>query len=1001
MIVLSASMFVATSAAAADITTGLVAHYDFDAVSGTAVPDVSGNLLDGTLTGAPVVGVGQSGNGVNFPTAADYMNLPAGIVSTLTSFTISEWVNITTLNTWSRIFDFGTGTSYYMFLCPRASSATGPVRFAFKNGGAEQVINGKSSLPTGKWVHVAVTLSWDAATSKGVGNLYVNGNLVGTNAAMTINPSMLPSTTQNYVAKSQYPDPALAGLVDDLRIYNRALSTSDVLVLAGLPVGLITEYDNLTAATLKVGGDLANVTGNLTIPSTLSSQDVSISWASTLPSNLAIDGTVIQPDKYDASVKLTATLTQVSNGVTYTLVKDFFVTVKAKTIGSEVVAKWTFDSGSLSTTNGVSSVKDGSESGFVGTLMNDSRIRTIGGATNGLVNVLDLGNGKGYFDMGIEIGKAIYSLKDYTMCTFFRIDDTNTDLNSNGNFVWNFSNSDNAPVDMNGYIIGSLKNQANNCSSGYWAVGDQGVGLNKNASKGGWHHFAFTQSGSTGTIYVDGVQVAQNVAMSNVPSVALLVPGRTGTLYNWLGRSCYPGDVYLKNTLLYDFQLLSIPLSSTDLTSYIAIGDSIAKLDAQYIENSDVLIPELTTETDALVLGDLSAVTANIVLPTKGSIDPSISIAWSSNNESIISTTGVVNQPNYFDKQVTLTATLAKNGQKKNKTFDVKVLALASSKFTSDLLVKYDFSTVSEDSVITDAAEKHFTGVVRKSARVQSMGTTNKFNIVNLGDSIGYFDMGTEIGKVLYGLSDYTMSAFYRIDETYTDLAKNGNFLWNFSNSANVAVDKNGYIIGALGNQSVSVSPGFYTAASGNQTVSFATAALAGGWHNLTYTQSSQTGTVYVDGTPVALGAVTNLPIIALPKPGLSGTPYNWLGRSCYSTDSYLRKTLVYGFQLYKIALTDEQVQTSVLNVLNTIDQLNNAYAEGFNGVGLVKSTAYKAVATATGIKVYGLTGSEKISVVDIMGRQIIKRSSLSEFTVKKGIYLVKVNEYAFKVLVK
>ena len=170
---LAASMLVATSTFAADITTGLVGHYDFEAVAGTTVPDLTSISGAGTLVGTPVVGTGKTGSAVNFPLVTDYMTLPTDVVSSLTDFSISAWVNVTTMNTWSRIFDFGTGTSYYMFLTPRASSATGTVRFAFKNGGTEQVINGKSALPTGKWVHVAVTFDWDDATAKGVGKLYV------------------------------------------------------------------------------------------------------------------------------------------------------------------------------------------------------------------------------------------------------------------------------------------------------------------------------------------------------------------------------------------------------------------------------------------------------------------------------------------------------------------------------------------------------------------------------------------------------------------------------------------------------------------------------------------------------------------------------------------------------------------------------------------------------------------------------------------------------------
>jgi hypothetical protein len=53
---------------------------------------------------------------------------------------------------------------------------------------------------------------------------------------MTLNPSKLGNATQNYIGKSQYAaDPNLPGAVDELRIYGRALSGSEVASLAVLP----------------------------------------------------------------------------------------------------------------------------------------------------------------------------------------------------------------------------------------------------------------------------------------------------------------------------------------------------------------------------------------------------------------------------------------------------------------------------------------------------------------------------------------------------------------------------------------------------------------------------------------------------------------------------------------------------------------------------------------------------------------------------------------------
>src|SRR5262249_35241741 len=145
--------------------------------------------------------------------------LPNGIVSALTNFTIAAWVNVSTLANWDRIFDFGTGTTDYMFLSPDAGS-TNKIRFAITTtgGGGEQQLNGPA-LAANTWTHIAVTLSGTNAT------LYVNGMPVATNTSMTLNPSSLGVTTQDFLGKSQFSaDPALLGSIDDFRIYGTALS---------------------------------------------------------------------------------------------------------------------------------------------------------------------------------------------------------------------------------------------------------------------------------------------------------------------------------------------------------------------------------------------------------------------------------------------------------------------------------------------------------------------------------------------------------------------------------------------------------------------------------------------------------------------------------------------------------------------------------------------------------------------------------------------------------
>ena len=217
----------------------LVAYYKFNEASGTNAADATGNGWTGTLMNGASWAVGHSNNCVNLSSnSQQYVSLPSGITTNLNDFTIAAWVNLASISTWMRIFDFGVeqsavwGSTYYstptryMLLTPQSSS--GAVRFTITTGGGgvEQIINGTSALLVGSWHHVAVTL---AGTT---GTLYVDATPVGTNS-ITITPAQLGTTTQNSIGKSLYSsDPYLNGKVDDFRIYNGALSAAQIAALA-------------------------------------------------------------------------------------------------------------------------------------------------------------------------------------------------------------------------------------------------------------------------------------------------------------------------------------------------------------------------------------------------------------------------------------------------------------------------------------------------------------------------------------------------------------------------------------------------------------------------------------------------------------------------------------------------------------------------------------------------------------------------------------------------
>jgi alpha-D-xyloside xylohydrolase len=240
----------------------------FNEAGGATAGDATGNGWNGSLLNNPTRVAGKGGNAVSLNGTNQYVSLPTGVVASLNNFTISAWVNPSTVSTWARLFDFGTSTTNSMFLTPK-SGGTGVVRFAITNSGSagEQQINGQAALPAGVWTHVAVTLAGN------VGILYVNGVEVGRNSALTLKPFNLGNTTQNWIGRSQYSDPYLSGLVDDFRIYSGALSASDVQALTnGTASALRSPWASQDIGTLGIAGSSGSPANNFYV--TASGSDV-------------------------------------------------------------------------------------------------------------------------------------------------------------------------------------------------------------------------------------------------------------------------------------------------------------------------------------------------------------------------------------------------------------------------------------------------------------------------------------------------------------------------------------------------------------------------------------------------------------------------------------------------------------------------------------------------------------------------------------------------------
>ncbi|MFB6343695.1 LamG-like jellyroll fold domain-containing protein [Saccharicrinis sp. FJH62] len=894
---------------AQNLDEGLILHYTFESAPDGVVPDVSGNGNDGTLMETASVGVADDGrNALMLDGNSGYVSIIPEFANQFLGaegFSISFWIytEVDQLN--EHVIDFANTTDHIIFLSPRDHASSGGPRFTVHSGDDGWPAVGRTEvMNTYQWYHLTVTIDGN------VGKLYLNGQIGNTNNNMATTPATMNQTpTELWIARSHWGgDPYLQGMLSDFRIYNRALTEDEVLALGSDPE-LVTQQSALDL------GDLSNVSSDITLPEMMGT-DVTVSWTSSDTSYIDTTGHVLRyPEMYPIPVILTASLERDVNGLTYQMEKKFTAYLGATNPGQDLVAEWDFSRDNLGD-DGVS-IDDISGNGFVGSLENEAWVRTIGETTQ--YDVLDMGEGTGYFDMSAALGEHIHQLGEYTISLFFRVSEDYTGIGNNGNFFWSFCNTEDI---YNGggamYWMGRnmefaiMKTDYNT---------QQSTGGKGTAPQGEWHHIAYVQEGGNGTLYLDG-DVLSDVSITYFPYSVIARDSAdgvaiNGTPYNWLGRSPYPSDAYLQNTAMYDFRLYSIPLSQDEikLSNPFGIGldvlTVIDDLNTAWDENNNAGYPvELNTEKDALTLGDLSAVTSNISLPSTGSIDNSITITWSI-SPALITTTGVVTRPDYLDTDVKLTATLSKNGYRTDTTFIATVLANEATKYTSDLLVHFNFSPENvEGNFVTDLSEKHFKGELLRGACIDTVrGVMDNYGLLKLSGDSSYFDMGDDIGKVIYGLKDgFSISVYYYINASKTNITSNGNFLYAFSNSDSSASYRNGYIFGRASYDTYAISPKRWDDGQVG-TAGTANATTLGEWHHYAYVQDDTLGYVYLDGVAIDTATIKLLPNATLPKSGMIGTSYNFLGRSNFEGDVYLAGAKMYDFQIFNKKLSPSDVE--------------------------------------------------------------------------------------------
>jgi len=208
---------------------GLVAYWPLDEGSGSVTFDASGHGHSGTLVNGPRWIGGPS---LDFDGQNDYVDVGtldvSGSALTLAAWIYSENLANCVAND-CRILSKATGTAendHYFMLSTIESGANTRLRFRLKTDGTTSTLIASSgNLSANTWVHVAAV--YDGSSML----LYLNGDLVGTTSktgVLTGNSGVPVWIGGNPPEGASRP---WDGLLDELRIYDRALTAGEIQAL--------------------------------------------------------------------------------------------------------------------------------------------------------------------------------------------------------------------------------------------------------------------------------------------------------------------------------------------------------------------------------------------------------------------------------------------------------------------------------------------------------------------------------------------------------------------------------------------------------------------------------------------------------------------------------------------------------------------------------------------------------------------------------------------------
>lgn len=238
-IIIGSLSCIGTPAATTFPSSGLVAYYKMNEATGTTVADAKGTST-GSATGTSIL-AGKLGNGRSFNGTSDYINIPVAAGSALdinnatNIVTISAWVKPANVNNSRQgIFNRGYcgcqagGSGYGVGI-----GTNGNAKFNL-GGMAGGNFDGTSNAANSNWYHIV------GVTNGASSQIWVNGVSDSTGNISIAGGSSALAAQIGTVPQSVAPNPSsfFNGIIDEVGIWNRALTGAEISSLYNNGIGL-------------------------------------------------------------------------------------------------------------------------------------------------------------------------------------------------------------------------------------------------------------------------------------------------------------------------------------------------------------------------------------------------------------------------------------------------------------------------------------------------------------------------------------------------------------------------------------------------------------------------------------------------------------------------------------------------------------------------------------------------------------------------------------------